>query len=120
MGNVTTIGGQVTAVGIVLALFLASAVNMLVPVSIASRQLAGRSFVAVASESSSTVPASERYLMFFLGLGVLVLVPAFKQWTHSPPFMGILFGLGILRLVGDLVQRGKEPDDRERKTFSQI
>jgi Na+/H+ antiporter NhaD/arsenite permease-like protein len=122
MGDVTTtmlwIGGQVTALGIVLALFLASAVNMLVPVSIASRQLAGRSFVPVASESSSTVPASERYLMFFLGLGVLVLVPAFKQWTHLPPFMGILFGLGILWLVGDLVQRGKEPDDRERKTVA--
>ena len=92
MGDVTTtmlwIGGQVTALGIVLALFLASAVNMLVPVSIASRQLAGRSFVPVASESSSTVPASERYLMFFLGLGVLVLVPAFKQWNSLAAIYG--------------------------------
>jgi Na+/H+ antiporter NhaD/arsenite permease-like protein len=122
MGDVTTtmlwIGGQVSALGIVLALFLPSAVNMLVPLSIASRSLAGRSFTPTVWINSSTVPAFERYLMFCLGLGVLVLVPAFKQWAHLPPFMGILFGLGILWLAGDLVHRGKEPDENERKTVA--
>ena len=39
--------------------------------------------------------------MFFLGLGILVAVPVFKTVTHLPPFMGILFGLGILWLVGE-------------------
>ena len=34
----------------------------------------------------------ERNLMFFMGLGILVAVPAFKTVTHLPPFMGILFG----------------------------
>ena len=33
--------------------------------------------------------------------------------THLPPFMGILFGLGILWLVGDLVHRHKEDEFRD-------
>jgi Na+/H+ antiporter NhaD/arsenite permease-like protein len=52
--------------------------------------------------------AFERNTMFFLGLGILVAVPVFKTWTHLPPFMGILFGLGILWLVGDLIHKEKE------------
>jgi Na+/H+ antiporter NhaD/arsenite permease-like protein len=122
MGDITTtmlwIGGQVTALGIVFALFLPSAVNLLVPLSMASRELSGRSFTAMTPASPSTVPAFERYLMFSLGLGVLVLVPAFKQWTHLPPFMGILSGLGILWLAGELVHRGKAPEEKERKTVT--
>ena len=109
MGDVTTtmlwIGGQVSALGIVWALFPASAVNLLVPLAVASPQFAGRSFSQGPESSVSTTPPFERNLMFFLGIGVLVLVPAFKQWTHLPPFMGILFGLGILWLAGELLHR---------------
>jgi Na+/H+ antiporter NhaD/arsenite permease-like protein len=61
--------------------------------------------------------AFERNLMFFLGLGILVAVPAFKTLTHLPPFLGILFGLGILWLVGDLVHRKKEDDFKHRFTL---
>jgi hypothetical protein len=55
--------------------------------------------------------------MFFMGLGILVAVPAFKTVTHLPPFMGILFGLGLLWLVGDLVHKGKEDDAKEHFTL---
>jgi Na+/H+ antiporter NhaD/arsenite permease-like protein len=122
MGNITTtmlwIGGQVTALGIISAVFLASVVNMLVPLSIASRQLAGRSFTPIAPVSFSTVPPFERYLMFWLGLGVLILVPAFSEWTHLSPFLGILFGLGIVWMAGELVHKLKGPAERERKTVA--
>ena len=47
-----------------------------------------------------------------MGIGILVLVPVFKTVTHLPPFMGILFGLGILWLVGELVHREKEDDEK--------
>jgi Na+/H+ antiporter NhaD/arsenite permease-like protein len=46
-----------------------------------------------------------------------VAVPAFKTFTHLPPFLGILFGLGILWLVGDLVHRKKEDDFKHRFTL---
>jgi Na+/H+ antiporter NhaD/arsenite permease-like protein len=37
--------------------------------------------------------------------------------THLPPFLGILFGLGLLWLVGDLVHRKKEDEDKEHLTL---
>jgi Na+/H+ antiporter NhaD/arsenite permease-like protein len=55
--------------------------------------------------------------MFVLGLGILVAVPVFKSVTHLPPFMGILFGLGILWLVGDLVHRHKEDENKQHLTL---
>ena len=56
--------------------------------------------------------------MFFMGIGILVAVPVFKTVTHLPPFMGILFGLGILWLTGELVHRGKEDDEKEHLTLA--
>ena len=48
--------------------------------------------------------------MFCMGIGILICVPIFKTVTHLPPFMGILFGLGILWLVGELLHRNKEDE----------
>lgn len=122
MGDVTTtmlwIGGQVSAPGIVSALFLASAANLLVPLAIASHYFAGRSFSRKPENGVSPVPSFERSLMFFLGIGILVLVPAFKQLTHLPPFMGILLGLGVLWLTGELLHRSNGAG-RERRTVAQ-
>jgi len=57
--------------------------------------------------------AFERNTVFVMGLGVLVAVPAFKTLTQLPPFMGILFGLGLLWLVADLLHRAKDDDQKE-------
>ena len=120
IGDVTTtmlwIGGQITAVEIIKGLFLPSLVNLLVPLLVTSWLLKGKSVVPpLATEleqaARETTPF-ERNLMFFLGLGILIAVPAFKTWTHLPPFMGVLFGLGILWLVGDLVHRTKDDEDK--------
>jgi NhaD family Na+/H+ antiporter len=119
IGDVTTtmlwIGGQITALEIIKGLFLPSLVNLLVPLLVTSFLLKGQAVVSpvvAADESNYETTAFERNLMFFLGLGILVAVPAFKTWTHLPPFMGVLFGLGILWLVGDLVHRHKDDEDK--------
>jgi Na+/H+ antiporter NhaD/arsenite permease-like protein len=52
-----------------------------------------------------------------MGIGILVAVPIFKTITHLPPFMGILFGLGLLWLVGDLVHKAKSDEEREPLTL---
>ena len=124
MGDVTTtmlwIGGQVTATGIITALFPASVVNLLVPLAVASLSLKGKPFHAAAAASeASDIPPFERNLMLALGLGVLIAVPGFKQVTHLPPFMGILFGLGILWLAGEILHRGKPSEERDRLTLAQ-
>jgi Na+/H+ antiporter NhaD/arsenite permease-like protein len=55
--------------------------------------------------------------MFFAGIGILCAVPLFKALTHLPPFMGILFGLGLLWLAGELIHRDKEDDDKQHLTL---
>ena len=127
IGDVTTtmlwIGGQITALEIMKGLFLPSLINLLVPLTVTSVVLGSRSVIAPQRanvEDGSETTAFERNLMFFLGLGILVMVPMFKTVTHLPPFMGILFGLGILWLVGDLVHRSKEDDpSKQRLTLAQ-
>ena len=126
IGDVTTtmlwIGGQITSIEIMKGLLIPSLINMVVPLAVTSIWLRGKPVVAPSRDENSrghqNTTAFERNLMFFLGLGALVAVPAFKTWTHLPPFMGVLFGLGILWLVGDLVHRDKADEDKEQLTLA--
>lgn len=125
IGDVTTtmlwIGGQITALEIMKGLFLASLVNLLVPLAVTSYILGDRPVVPQKQregEEEFHTSAFESNLMFFLGLGILVAVPVFKAVTHLPPFMGILFGLGILWAVGDLVHRQEEDLRKQRLTLA--
>ena len=124
IGDVTTtmlwIGGQVTTVEIMKGLFIPSMINLLVPLAVTAYLLRGRLVEAPPREVNTgqiETTAFERQLMFFLGLGILVAVPAFKTITHLPPFLGILFGLGLLWLIGDLMHRQKPDEDKERLTL---
>lgn len=125
IGDVTTtmlwIGGQITSLSIMQSVFLPSLVNLLVPVAVMGWQLRGQ---LVAPPPAAPVDAGllttpfERNLMLALGLGILVAVPVFKTVTHLPPFLGILFGLGLLWLVGDLVHRGKDDEASQPLTLA--
>ena len=123
IGDVTTtmlwIGGQITPLAIIKGVFLASLVNLVVPLLAVSSFLKGKTIVPPLDLESTQGRASqfERNLIFYMGLGILVLVPAFKSATHLPPFMGILFGLGILWLVGEIIHRHKEDDERKPLTL---
>ena len=125
IGDVTTtmlwIGGQITAVSIMRALFLPSVVSLLVPLAVTAWLLRGRKVLSPPRDSGDVdvhTSAFERNLMFALGLGTLVAVPAFKAVTHLPPFLGILFGLGLVWLVGDLVHRRKDDEHKQRLTLA--
>ncbi|MCE1183663.1 MAG: sodium:proton antiporter NhaD [Rhodocyclales bacterium] len=124
IGDVTTtmlwIGGQITALSIIESALLPSLVCMLVPLAMTALSLRGQLVVAPSvTEGAFGAQTTdfERKLMFTLGIGILVAVPAFKTWTHLPPFMGVLFGLGILWLVGDLVHRHKEDEEKQPLTL---
>ena len=124
IGDVTTtmlwIGGQITPLAIIKGVFLASLVNLVVPLFVVSYLLRGRDIVSP-SEARDALPRTslfERNLTFYLGLGILVMVPVFKTVTHLPPFMGILFGLGILWTVGELIHRDKEEDEKKHLTLA--
>jgi len=125
IGDVTTtmlwIGGQITALAIIKSVILPSLVSMIAPLSITAYALRGREVEArqqIPSDHGMRTTEFERNLMFFMGLGVLVAVPVFKTVTHLPPFMGVMFGLGILWLVGDLVHRHKEEAAKHHLTLA--
>ncbi|MBK1687328.1 sodium:proton antiporter NhaD [Rubrivivax gelatinosus] len=125
IGDVTTtmlwIGGQISALEVMKSVFLPSVASLAVPLAVTAFVLRGRPVLAPAEREEDdgvVTTAFERKLMFFLGLGILVAVPVFKTLTHLPPFMGILFGLGILWLVGDLVHRNKDDEYKLRFTLA--
>lgn len=123
IGDVTTtmlwIGGRITTQAIMKGLFVASLVNLLVPLLVVSYFFRGRETMPPPPQANGLLRSTpyERNLMFYLGLGVLVAVPAFKTLTGLPPFMGILFGLGILWLAGELVHRDKDDEEKQHLTL---
>jgi len=125
IGDVTTtmlwIGGQITTMNIISSVFLPSAVSLLVPLGITAYVLRGRPVVGpehIDMDHGLKTTEFERNTMILLGLGILIAVPAFKTITHLPPFLGILFGLGILWLVGDLIHRHKEDQSKQHLTLA--
>lgn len=126
IGDVTTImlwiNGNVTAGKIIPELFLPSVVSTIIPVALASLMLKGKAEKFSAEDTAEhTHPAStiitnrERYVIFALGVGSLIFVPIFKSITHLPPFIGILFGLGILWVYTELLYHKKHHVDESRK-----
>ena len=124
IGDVTTtmlwIGGQITALEIMKGLFIPSVLNLLIPLSVTAYILRGKDVIppskVALDDHKDRASFFEQNLMFFLGLGILIAVPVFKTTTHLPPFMGVLLGLGILWLVGDLLHRKK--DDAYKNSFT--
>jgi Na+/H+ antiporter NhaD/arsenite permease-like protein len=123
IGDVTTtmlwIGGQISPLKIMGAVFLPSLLNLLVPLAFISFSLKGKTIAPPPKEDGlQGVDPFERNVMFYLGLGVLIAVPAFKTVTHLPPFMGVLLGLGIVWLVGEIVHRKKDEHVRGPLTLA--
>ncbi|MFL6811918.1 MAG: sodium:proton antiporter NhaD [Bradyrhizobium canariense] len=123
IGDVTTtmlwIGGQISPLKIMGGVFLPSLLNLLVPLAFISFSLKGKTIAPPPKEDGlQGVDPFERNVMFYLGLGVLIAVPAFKTVTHLPPFMGVLLGLGIVWLVGEIVHRHKDEHVRGPLTLA--
>jgi Na+/H+ antiporter NhaD/arsenite permease-like protein len=123
IGDVTTtmlwIGGQISPLKIMGGVFLPSLLNLLVPLAFISFSLKGKTIAPPPKEDGlQGVDPFERNVMFYLGLGVLIAVPAFKTVTHLPPFMGVLLGLGLVWLVGEIVHRHKDEHVRGPLTLA--
>lgn len=117
IGDVTTtmlwIGGQVSAANIIKTLFIPSLICMLVPLIIISLKLKGNIEPSETNKGAEEkIPVKESNLMFFTGLGGLLFVPVFKTITHLPPYMGMLFSLGFIWVVSEIIHYNKEPEDK--------
>jgi Na+/H+ antiporter NhaD/arsenite permease-like protein len=118
IGDVTTtmlwIGGQISAPHVISKVFIPSIVCVSIPMILLSMKLKGNITRPVVESYTSKSPttSTERNLVFFSGIAALVFVPIFKTVTHLPPFMGILFGLGILWVITELIHIGKNNEDK--------
>lgn len=119
IGDVTTtmlwIGGQVTTTNIILRLFIPSLLCMLVPLLVLSTIIKGKSERPPAVVTAGNLPSTsfERNIVFYSGIAALLFVPIFKTYTHLPPFMGILFSLGILWIVTEIIHSAKDEADKD-------
>jgi Na+/H+ antiporter NhaD/arsenite permease-like protein len=120
IGDVTTtmlwIGGQITGKNIVLKLILPSLTCLLLPLVLVSFQIKGtieRPPAVGSNQNTSTISSFHRNLIFFCGMGILVLIPLFKSITHLPPFMGMLLGLGCLWVLSEIIHKDKDTADKD-------
>lgn len=119
IGDVTTtmlwIGGQITAGNIIIKLIVPSLVCMLVPLLFISTKMKGTFTRPETKEFTSSNPTTdrERNIVFFIGIAALIFVPVFKTITHLPPYMGVLFGLGLMWIITELIHSGKDDEDKD-------
>ena len=124
IGDVTTtmlwIGGQITATNIILKLFLPSLACLLVPLLALQFILKGRVQAShITFNKEGNMPSEfHRNVVFFTGIGILLMVPVFKTLTHLPPFMGILIGLGVLWIVVEIMNSTKDDEFRNKYTVA--
>ena len=120
IGDVTTImlwiGGQVTTVNIMVKTLVASLVCMAVPVFIVGATLKGDITRPNSENSGVEVPVHLRRLILIMGIAALIFVPIFKTITHLPPYLGMLFGLGVLWVTTEIVSRKYEKDGHKLPT----
>jgi Na+/H+ antiporter NhaD/arsenite permease-like protein len=118
IGDVTTtmlwIGQQVTPLNIIKETFLASLTCMIVPTLIISYRIKGK--IDLLENSTNNLNALsnafDRNLVFFIGIGCLLFVPVFKAITHLPPYMGMLFSLGMMWVLTEIMHSKKDTDEK--------
>ena len=119
IGDVTTtmlwIKHKISAVAVMRDLFLPSVVCLLVPLLVLSRALKGElepQSTVVESTEGGGIQFWHRALFLALGLAGLLSVPAFKAYTHLPPFVGMMLSLSVLWLVSEFVSHTLDAETR--------
>jgi len=126
IGDVTTImlwiGGQITALKIILGVFLPSLANIVAPLLVLSFTMKGKTIErpVIKKNEKSMTTAFEQILMLVLGVCGLLFVPVFKTLTHLPPYMGMLLSLGVIWIVSELLHRNKSQEIKDQLRVSAI
>lgn len=115
IGDVTTtmlwIGGQITATSVMKQVFLPSIISMLIPLFGIGFQLKGT--IDVENKIEDIGNKKHKNLVLAFGMGALLFVPAFKTLTGLPPFMGMLFSLGMMWVFSEIINSKKDTANRD-------
>ncbi len=113
IGDVTTtmlwINNSISTVPLIVMLFIPSLLCLLVPVLIVSQMPSMKGTIERPKDENLTDKLEQKKLpngssiMFIAGVAGLLFVPIFKTVTHLPPYMGIMFSLGIVWLISEYI-----------------
>ena len=131
IGDITTImlwmKNCVTSVNLIINLLLPSIVSVIVPLFMAMNMVKNEPLVAVTDPGYKRMgfdmySQHKRVSVLILTCGVLGLlfVPVFKALTHLAPYIGILFSLGCLWILTEIVVRKYKLDDKMDGRITQI
>lgn len=107
IGDVTTtmlwMNHKVNAGSLITHLFIPALVSILVPLLIASKMKAFKGTIQQTDSSEKTKKQS--VVILILGLFLIILVPIIKMATHLPPYMGMMFSLGLISIVAEIISK---------------
>lgn len=107
IGDVTTtmlwMNHKVNAGSLVSHLFLPAIVSLLVPLVIATKMKAFKGSIQQIEPSEKSKKQS--LIILVLGLFLIILVPIIKMTTHLPPYMGMMFSLGLISIVAEIISK---------------
>ncbi len=122
IGDVTTImlwiGGQVTALDIMGMVFLPSIVSLIIPLAVVSLYIKGEVKKPPGSENDSGATKGERLILLVMGIGGLIFVPVFKEFTDLPPYMGMLLSLSVIWITTEIIH--KKASEEYRRKFTVV
>ena len=124
IGDVTTtmlwIGKKVTAGGLMEYMIIPSIICFVVPFAIASKLKVFQGEVSLPkiadNTTNETLLSSSK--MLYLGLGAIIFVPIFKTITHLPPYLGMVFSLGMVWLFSEFIHPEENFDKTNDSRFS--
>lgn len=124
IGDVTTtmlwIANKTTASGLMEYVVIPSVLCFVVPFAIASKLPIFKGNIEI--EFSQISKEQERLLssskMLYFGLAAIIFVPIFKSVTHLPPYLGMIFSLGLVWLFSEYVHPEEDFDKSTNNKYS--
>lgn len=130
IGDITTImlwmKNYVSSVDLIVNLIVPSLVSVCIPVLIASHLIPASKMEPPNTQDNRVgydLYAERPHLSMLIlicGVAGLIFVPIFKTMTHLPPYMGILFSLGVIWLLTELLVRHYNLDGKIEGRVSQV
>lgn len=126
IGDATTtmlwIGKKVSTLDLMKNLFVPSIICLAVPllVVLLRKDFKGN-FVTpglLEGESRSKEGLLSSKTMLITGISALIFVPIFKSFTHLPPYLGMMLGLGVTWLVSEYIHPEEDFSEERKNSYS--
>ncbi len=127
IGDVTTtmlwIGEKVSSGSLILDLFPSSVISIALPAFIASFLPAFKGNLDVAHQDNTAITDQKRQLlssrtMLLFGVGGLIFVPVFKTITGLPPYVGMMFSMGVVWLISEYIHPEEDFTEERKHLYS--